>query len=97
MLHDLSQFRQEPKEYILHKTTRDDTSRRAPSAFIFSEKDMPGFKSRAIPTFAVDGEIPMTQARSYLYEDNQKELRKKENKKRWEPYGRKAIPSRQIS
>jgi len=100
MLHDLPQFTQEPKEYILHKATRDiaqpgdAVSQGTSNTFIFSEKDMPGFKSRAIHTLAGKGQGQMVQGRSFLYEDNQKEMKRKENRKRWEPYGRKAIPSR---
>lgn len=94
MLRDLPQFSREPKEYILQKPKRSTgPSGEIPSTYVFSEKDMPGFKSK-IPAVTVEGENQVTQGRSFLYEQHQRELKKRENKKRFEPYSRKAIPSR---
>jgi TFIIF, beta subunit N-terminus len=57
---------------------------------VFSEKDMPGYKRRPIGT--QDEEGGNYPVRSYLYEKNKRDSKRKESKKRFEPYTRRPIP-----
>jgi len=83
-LHNLPQFKLHPKEYTLAPSNHDRARVRRPgSAFIFSEKDLPGYKGR--PGNPLQG-------RSYLYEKARRDAKRKENKRRLEPYTRRPIP-----
>jgi transcription initiation factor TFIIF subunit beta len=75
----LSHNKSVPKDYTL-----DISNPEAENLFIFSEKDLPGYKSKAPGDFS---------ARSYLYEKTRQENKpREERKKKWEPYTRRAIP-----
>lgn len=70
---------------------------RSANTYVFSEKDMPGYKRREYgrgPQSDDEGEV---RGRSYLYEKQKREARKKEARRRNEPYVRKTIPSRCLS
>ncbi|KAL1965804.1 hypothetical protein VTN77DRAFT_5125 [Rasamsonia byssochlamydoides] len=75
-----------PKDYILKRqnVNPDNTSYAVQNSYIFTEKDLPGYKNRADVVFG--------EARSLLYESMKREARKKTHKKKWEPYVRKTIP-----
>ncbi len=66
--------------------------KRPGSAFIFSEKDLPGYKGRSFALNEVDEFGNPSQGRSFLYENARRAARKKENKGRFEPYARRPIP-----
>lgn len=76
-----------PKDYILKRqnVNANNASFAIQNSFIFSEKDLPGYKNRVDVVFG--------EARSMLYESVKREARKKSLKKKWEPYVRKTIPS----
>ena len=59
------------------------------SALVFSEKDLPGYKRKS---FTLRDPNDDSQGRSFLYEKNKREIKKRENKKRFEPYARRPIP-----
>ncbi|KAL1988997.1 hypothetical protein VTN96DRAFT_5760 [Rasamsonia emersonii] len=75
-----------PKDYILKRqnVNPDNTSYPVQNSYIFTEKDLPGYKNRVDVLFG--------EARSMLYESMKREARKKTHKKKWEPYVRKTIP-----
>lgn len=90
---DIPQFRLQPKEYILAATSQDRRrSKRPGQALIFSEKDLPGYKSKQFAWDEIDDEGNPGQGRSFLYEKHKREIRKKENKGRFTPYARRPIP-----
>ncbi|KAL4786634.1 transcription initiation factor IIF, beta subunit-domain-containing protein [Aspergillus varians] len=74
-----------PKDYILARQTvnADNLLHMTQNTFLFTEKDIPGHDNRMI-TFG--------EARSALYESMKRDARRKERKKKWEPYVRKTIP-----
>jgi transcription initiation factor TFIIF subunit beta len=76
-----------PKDYILKRqnVNAENASFAVQNSFVFSEKDIPGYKNRVDVVFG--------EARSMLYESIKREARKKSLKKKWEPYVRKTIPS----
>lgn len=76
-----------PKDYILRRqnVNANNSSFTVQNSFIFSEKDLPGYKNRVDVLFG--------EARSMLYESMKREARKQSYKKKWEPYTRKTIPS----
>lgn len=80
-----------PKDYILKRqnVNADNTSYAVQNSYIFTEKDLPGYKNRVDVLFG--------EARSMLYESMKREARKKPHKKKWEPYVRKTIPSMSLS
>lgn len=92
--HDsIPQLRDHPKEYNLVRSDRGlSKSRRHGPTFIFSEKDLPGYKSKPFSWDNIDEDGNPGQGRSYLYENNKKIQKRKENKKRFEPYARRPIP-----
>lgn len=68
-----------PKDYVFQSMTSD-----AENMFVFSEKDLPGYKSKGPSDFA---------PRSYLYEKTKAENKsREERRKKFEPYIRRAIP-----
>lgn len=75
-----------PKDYTLQRQTlnTENVSHSTQNTYLFTEKDIPGHESRMV----VFGE-----ARSALYESMKRDARKKERKKKWEPYVRKTVPS----
>ncbi len=90
-LNPLPRFEKQPKEYNLLPSRRETLLPKRPkNAFVFSEKDMPGYKRK--PLGPRDEEESSYHGRSYLYEKNKRDSKKKENKKRFEPYTRKPIP-----
>ncbi|KIW12952.1 hypothetical protein PV08_08139 [Exophiala spinifera] len=93
LLKPLPQLANEPKEYILNIPPPEKLRVRRPGqAFVFSEKDLPGYKPRAFAWDEIDEEGNPGQGRSYLYERHKRELKKKENKGRFIPYARRPIP-----
>lgn len=92
-LNDQPSLRSEPKEYILQNPESNKTSFKRPNnLYIFSEKDLPGYRNKAMAwKNDVDGVGPV---RSRLYEDNKREAKRRENKGRWTPYPRRPIPSK---
>ncbi|KAL3465273.1 transcription initiation factor IIF, beta subunit-domain-containing protein [Aspergillus heterothallicus] len=77
--------REIPKDYILKRQTinSDNLTHMTQNTFLFTEKDIPGHENR-MGTFG--------EARSALYESMKRDARKKERKKKWEPYVRKTVP-----
>jgi transcription initiation factor TFIIF subunit beta len=68
-----------PKDYVFQSMTSD-----AENMFVFSEKDLPGYKSKGPSDFA---------PRSYLYEKTKAENKsREERRKKFEPYIKRAIP-----
>lgn len=85
-IHDRPDNREIPKDYTLQQQTitSENTSHITPNTYIFTEKDIAAGDSRV----AVFGE-----ARSALYEAMKRDARKRDRRKKWEPYVRKTIPS----
>lgn len=75
-----------PKDYTLQRQTlpAGAASHSTQNTYVFTEKDIPGAENR-LATFG--------EARSALYESMKRESRKKDHKKKWEPYVRKTVPS----
>ena len=75
-----------PKDYLLQRQTitSENVSHLTQNTYLFTERDLPGHENRMV----VFGE-----ARSALYESMKRDMRKKERKKKWEPYVRKTVPS----
>lgn len=78
--------REIPKDYLLQRQTitAENVSHLTQNTYLFTERDIPGHENRMV----VFGE-----ARSALYESMKREMKKKERKKKWEPYVRKTVPS----
>ncbi|OJJ46126.1 hypothetical protein ASPZODRAFT_133124 [Penicilliopsis zonata CBS 506.65] len=74
-----------PKDYILQRQTigAENASHATQNTFMFSERDLPGNENRMV----IFGE-----ARSALYESMKRDARRKDRKRKWEPYVRKTIP-----
>ncbi|KAF7118607.1 hypothetical protein CNMCM5793_008145 [Aspergillus hiratsukae] len=80
-----------PKDYILQRQTINTgnvTSHATQNTYLFTEKDIPGHENRMV----VFGE-----ARSALYEAMKRDARKKERRKKWEPYVRRTVPTEQTA
>jgi len=93
MLNRLPQLEGQPKEYNLFPAPPDrQKSRRPGQALVFSEKDLPGYKPRTFAWDEIDEEGNPGQGRSFLYERHKRELKRKENKGRFQPYARRPIP-----
>ena len=88
---DLPQVEGIPKEYILRRQNviSDQTPFAVQNTFIFTEKDLPGYRDRGHMLFNAN----QTHGRSYLYEQTKRDAKKRTNRKKWEPYTRKTIPS----
>lgn len=81
-----------PKDYNLKRQNilPDRKAYAVQNTFVFTEKDLPGYKDKAQILFQ-DGQ---THGRSYLYEQMKRNARKTDTKrKKWEPYARKTILS----
>lgn len=85
-LNEREDNREIPKDYILQRQTinNENISHSTQNTYVFTEKDVPGGDNRMV----VFGE-----ARSALYESMKRDARKKERKKKWEPYVRRTVPS----
>lgn len=85
-LNDREENRDIPKDYILQRQTinTENLTHMTQNTHMFTEKDIPGQDNRMI-TFG--------ETRSALYESMKRDARRKEQKKRWEPYVRKTVPS----
>ncbi|KAK4943877.1 hypothetical protein LTR10_016593 [Elasticomyces elasticus] len=93
MLKPIAPFENQPKEYNLLPPPNEKLRARRPgSAFVFSEKDLPGYKPRTFAWDDMDEEGTPGQKRSFLYERHKRELKKKENKGRFVPYAKRPIP-----
>lgn len=70
-------------------------SRRPGQALVFSEKDLPGYKSKSF-VWEADDDENAGQGRSKLYDDAKRKARHKEKKdnKDFTPFRRRAIPKR---
>lgn len=74
-----------PKDYTLQRQTMlAGATHSTQNTYVFTEKDIPGVENR-LATFG--------ETRSALYEAMKREARKKDLKKKWEPYVRKTVPS----
>jgi transcription initiation factor TFIIF subunit beta len=92
-LHNLPQFKLHPKEYTLVPSNHDRARVKKPSsAFVFSEKDLPGYKGRSFAMNEIDEDGNPLQGRSYLYEKARRDAKRTESKGRFEPYARRPIP-----
>lgn len=85
-LNDQEENRDIPKDYILARQTvnTENLVHMTQNTFLFTEKDIPGHENRMV-TFG--------ETRSALYESMKRDARRKERKKKWEPYVRKTVPS----
>lgn len=85
-LNDQEENRDIPKDYILARQTvnAENLLHMTQNTFVFTEKDIPGHENRMV-TFG--------ETRSALYESMKRDARRKERKKKWEPYVRKTVPS----
>src|SRR5215471_14054906 len=83
-LDDLPHNKVIPKDYNLRRQNPNpDRSRSSvQNAFIFTEKDLPGYRSRGHMPFNDN----QTHGRSYLYEQTKRDAKKRANRKKWEPY-----------
>ncbi|BCS21237.1 transcription factor IIF subunit TFG2 [Aspergillus puulaauensis] len=84
-LNDQEENRDIPKDYILARQTvnAENLVHMTQNTFLFTEKDIPGHENRMV-TFG--------ETRSALYESMKRDARRKERKKKWEPYVRKTVP-----
>ncbi|PLN82749.1 transcription initiation factor IIF, beta subunit [Aspergillus taichungensis] len=84
-LNEREDNREIPKDYILQRQTinNENISHSTQNTYVFTEKEIPGGDNRMV----VFGE-----ARSALYESMKRDARKKERKKKWEPYVRRTVP-----
>ncbi|KAE8352008.1 transcription initiation factor IIF, beta subunit-domain-containing protein [Aspergillus coremiiformis] len=84
-INEREENREIPKDYLLQRQTinAENVSHSTQNTYLFTERDLPGHENRMI-TFG--------EARSALYESMKRDARKKERKKRWEPYVRKTVP-----
>ncbi|PYH97828.1 transcription initiation factor iif, beta subunit [Aspergillus ellipticus CBS 707.79] len=84
-LNEREDNREIPKDYLLQRQTitAENVSHLTQNTYLFTERDLPGHENRMV----VFGE-----ARSALYESMKREMKKKERKKKWEPYVRKTVP-----
>jgi transcription initiation factor TFIIF subunit beta len=84
---DLAQHQTLPKEYNL-----DVTDEKVTNTFVFTEQDLPGFKSKSRMAFdAATANMPARLTRP----KNDKPITKQpyDPNKRYQPYFKKAIPS----
>ena len=93
MLNRLHQLESQPKEYnLLPMPTERLKSKQPGQALVFSEKDLPGYKSKTFAWDDLDEEGNPSQGRSFLYERHKREQKRKEAKGRFQPYSRRPIP-----
>ena len=85
---NLAEHQTVPKEYVL-----DVTEERVKNTFVFTEQDLPGFKSKSRQKFdPASANMPARLTRP----KNDKPISKQpyDPNKRFQPYFRKAIPSK---
>ncbi|KAL5336832.1 transcription initiation factor IIF, beta subunit-domain-containing protein [Aspergillus crustosus] len=84
-LNETQENREIPKDYIMARQTvnAENLLHMTQNTYLFTEKEIPGHENRMV-TFG--------ETRSALYESMKREARRKERKKKWEPYVRKTIP-----
>lgn len=83
----------QPKEYNVGAVPAPmRRSKRPGQVLVFSEKDKPGFKAKTFAWDDLDEDGNPGQGRSFLYEQQRKEEKRKENKGRYTPYSRRPIP-----
>ncbi|KAL9109129.1 MAG: hypothetical protein Q9227_006220 [Pyrenula ochraceoflavens] len=93
-LNDIPVFKTEPKEYLLQNPDNVKTGTKRPkNTYVFSEKDLPGYKRRKQDLADEEAEA-LGPIRSNLYADNLRDARRKANKGRFVPSSRKAIPKK---
>jgi transcription initiation factor TFIIF subunit beta len=96
-LNRLPQLEDVHKEFDLRRPPPEKIrSKRPGQALIFSEKDLPGYKSKSF-VYDMDDEENAGQGRSKLYDDAKRKAKrkeKKENNEGFQPYRRKAIPKK---
>lgn len=80
-----------PKDYNLRRqnVNADRSAYAVQNTFVFTEKDLPGYKDKMNRFYNEN----QPYGRSYLYEQTKRDAKKKERKKKWEPYVRKTVPS----
>lgn len=88
-LHERPDNKDVPKDYTLQRqtVTAPNASHITKNTYVFTEKDLPGSENRM---------VMLGEARSSLYESMKRDAKKRDRKKRWEPYIRKTIPSTSI-
>src|SRR5258705_2655450 len=85
---ELSVHQTIPKEYLL-----DVTSESVTNTFVFTEQDLPGFKSKSRQKFDLsNANMPARLTRP----NNEKTKQPWDPNKRFTPYFRKAIPSKPV-
>ncbi|KKZ63900.1 transcription initiation factor TFIIF subunit beta [[Emmonsia] crescens] len=89
-LNDMPQMKGVPKDYNLRRQNinPDKSAFAVQNTFIFTEKDLPGYRDRTHILF----NEAQPHGRSYLYEQTKRDSRKRTTRKKWEPYTRKTIP-----
>jgi transcription initiation factor TFIIF subunit beta len=96
-LNRLHQLEDQHKEFDLRRPPPEKIrSKRPGQALIFSEKDLPGYKSKSF-VYDMDDEENAGQGRSKLYDDAKRKAKRKEKKESnegFQPYRRKAIPKK---
>ena len=93
-LNRLPQLEDHHKEFDLIPPPKEKIKNRRPAqALVFSEKDLPGFKSKSF-VWDADNDENAGQGRSKLYDDAKRKARNKERKEtqQFTPYRRRAIP-----
>jgi hypothetical protein len=93
-LNRLPQLEEHHKEFDLLPPPKEKVKNRRPAqALVFSEKDLPGYKSKSF-VWDVDDDENAGQGRSKLYDDAKRKARNKERKENrdFQPYRRRAIP-----
>ncbi|EGE06650.1 transcription initiation factor IIF subunit beta [Trichophyton equinum CBS 127.97] len=87
---DIPQNKGVPKDYNLRRqnVNADRSAYAVQNTFVFTEKDLPGYKDKMSRFYNEN----QPYGRSYLYEQTKRDAKKKERKKKWEPYVRKTVP-----
>lgn len=93
MLNSLPRFAGVEKEYRLDQPVAPLRKKKdKPRTMVFSEKDKAGYKPKTWAWDDLDEDGNPGQGRSYLYEAQRREERKKESKGRYTPYAKRPIP-----
>jgi len=86
---NIAQHQLVPKEYNLDVTTENVTN-----TFVFTEQDLPGFKSKSAMAFdAATANMPARFNRAKAEKDKPLPKQPYDPNKRFQPYFKKAIPS----
>lgn len=88
---DLAQNRAVPKEYNMHMMERNPAS-----TYIFTEKDLPGYSTKTKGNGQHSFGFPSSRMpHQTSFHDRSRQGNNQADKgKRWQPYFRKAIPSK---